>query len=643
MSSNTSNTFYITTPIYYVNDVPHIGHAYTTLVADTIARYQRQMGKDTFFITGTDEHGQKVAQAAEEQGMTPLAYADQVVQRFRKCWDVYQLSHNDFIRTTEPRHERVVQEIIQQVYDNGDIYEGEYEGWYSTTSETFFTDTEAEAMNYMDSGKKMQRMKEKNYFFRLTKYAQPLLDHIEKHPNFIRPHNRRNEVISFIKGGLQDLSISRSKTSLSWGVPLPFDENHVIYVWIDALINYISVLKDKPEERWKYWQNAVHLIGKDILRHHAIYWPALLMSAGIDLPQQIYAHGWWTIDGKKMSKSLGNVVDPFDMAERYGTDIFRYFLLRETAFGQDGDFSETAVVKRVNYDLANDLGNLLNRSITMVCRYRQGVVPQTNQHDLKETAEEVVRKYQDRMNDFDFQNGLAAIWELVKRANQYVQEQKPWELAKADAHADQLNAVLYNLLEASRFATVLLAPVMPNKVKEMWRQLKLEGQPAEQQIHHLKWGEFPHGIQLEEPEPIFPRIKAESKKKKENRKKMETPHPSTSKKEQTPAANVITIDDFAKVQLRIAEVLDAEKVENADRLLKLQIQIGEEKRQLVAGIAKWYTPEEMIGKKIVVVANLKPAKIRGVESNGMLLAAKTGDALSIVTVERDLPSGASVS
>lgn len=631
--------FYVTTPIYYVNDVPHIGHAYTTLVADTIARYKRQMGYRTFFLTGTDEHGQKVARAAAAKGVTPKEYADQVMIRFQKCWEVYEMSNDDFIRTTEPRHEKVVREIMQKVYDNGDIYEDEYEGWYSTTSETFFTDAEAETMNFMDSGKKMERMKEKNYFFKLSKYAQPLLDHIEKNPNFIRPHTRRNEITSFVKGGLIDLSISRPKTSLSWGVPLPFDEDHVTYVWIDALINYISVFGLGTEKFNEFWHEAVHLIGKDILRHHVIYWPALLMSAGIELPKQIYAHGWWTIDGQKMSKSLGNVVDPFEMADVYGTDIFRYFLLREASFGQDGDFSEKAVVQRANSDLANDLGNLVNRSITMICRYFDGVVPTPeNKTELQETAESVYQKFCEYMDDFDFQNAIAAIWELIRRGNQYVQENKPWELAKDPAQKERLGTVLYNLVEASRFVTILLVSIMPKRVNDIWAQLKLEGKPSDYNLSELSWGEYPVGITLEEPEPIFPRLKL-----KKDEKKQEPPKQDEKKEKDDEGVNVITIDDFGKVQLRVAEVVSAEAVPKADRLLKLQLKVGEEDRQIVAGIAKWYQPEELIGKKIVIVANLKPAKIRGVQSKGMLLAAKTGGQLTILTVDRDIPSGASIS
>jgi len=501
-------SFYVTTPIYYVNDVPHIGHAYTTIAADVIARYKRLAGCDTFFLTGTDEHGQKVEKAAEQSGETPKGLADRVVERFKDLWRLLDISNDDFIRTTEQRHERAVLAFYERVWQRGDIYLGEYEDWYCIPCESFWTETQLlEGRRCPECGRPTERLKEKSYFFRLSRYQEPLLRHLEENPDFVRPPVRYNEVLSFVRGGLRDLSISR--TSFRWGIPLPNDPEHVLYVWFDALINYLTGV-GFPEDRYRrYWPADCHIIGKDILRFHAVYWPAFLMSAGLPLPKQVFAHGWWTVEGQKMSKSAGNVVDPYEMAKEYGVDQFRYFLLREVPFGMDGDFSKAAIVHRINGELANDFGNLVSRVLSMVRRYLKGRVPApTSAGELHKRAEEALQEYGRQMEDMAFQRALAALWEFIGAVNKYLDDTAPWSLAKENKERE-LKESLYNSLESLRFIAIMAFPFMPSSSERLWRMLGFKGALSDVRIEEAgRWGGTPEGQEVEQPVPLFPRIEA---------------------------------------------------------------------------------------------------------------------------------------
>ncbi len=501
-------SFYVTTPIYYVNDVPHIGHAYTTIAADVIARYKRLAGYDTFFLTGTDEHGQKVEKAAQQSGETPKGLADRVVERFKDLWRLLDISNDDFIRTTEQRHERAVLAFYERVWQRGDIYLGEYEDWYCIPCESFWTETQLlEGRRCPECGRPTERLKEKSYFFRLSRYQEPLLRHLEENPDFVRPPVRYNEVLSFVRGGLRDLSISR--TSFRWGIPLPNDPEHVLYVWFDALINYLTGV-GFPEDRYRrYWPADCHIIGKDILRFHAVYWPAFLMSAGLPLPKQVFAHGWWTVEGQKMSKSAGNVVDPYEMAKEYGVDQFRYFLLREVPFGMDGDFSKATIVHRINGELANDFGNLVSRVLTMVRRYLKGRVPApTSAGGLHKRAEEALQEYGRQMEDMAFQRALAALWEFIGAVNKYLDDTAPWSLAKENKERE-LKESLYNSLESLRFIAIMAFPFMPSSSECLWRMLGFKGALSDVRIEEAgRWGGMPEGQEVEQPVPLFPRIEA---------------------------------------------------------------------------------------------------------------------------------------
>jgi len=501
-------SFYVTTPIYYVNDVPHIGHAYTTIAADVIARYKRLAGCDTFFLTGTDEHGQKVEKAAEQSGETPKGLADRVVERFKDLWRLLDISNDDFIRTTEQRHERAVLAFYERVWQRGDIYLGEYEDWYCIPCESFWTETQLlEGRRCPECGRPTERLKEKSYFFRLSRYQEPLLRHLEESPDFVRPPVRYNEVLSFVRGGLKDLSISR--TSFRWGIPLPNDPEHVLYVWFDALINYLTGV-GFPEDRYRrYWPADCHIIGKDILRFHAVYWPAFLMSAGLPLPKQVFAHGWWTVEGQKMSKSAGNVVDPYEMAKEYGVDQFRYFLLREVPFGMDGDFSKAAIVHRINGELANDFGNLVSRVLSMVRRYLKGRVPApTSAGELHKRAEEALQEYGRQMEDMAFQRALAALWEFIGAVNKYLDDTAPWSLAKENKERE-LKESLYNSLESLRFIAIMAFPFMPSSSERLWGMLGFKGALSDVRIEEAgRWGGTPEGQEVEQPVPLFPRIEA---------------------------------------------------------------------------------------------------------------------------------------
>ena len=634
-------SFYITTPIYYVNDVPHIGHAYTTVASDTAARYRKMMGDRVFFLTGTDEHGQKVEKSAAAQGTLPLELADRVVVRFQELWKKLNISNNDFIRTTEVRHKEAVQAIWKKVAEKGDIYEGEYEDWYCTPCETFLTETQMNKGKCPDCGREPERLKEVSYFFRMSRYEERLLKHIEEHPDFIQPVSRRNEIIQFVRGGLKDLSISR--TTFTWGIPVPGDPGHVIYVWFDALTNYISAIgyPSEMENFNTFWPADVHVIGKDILRFHAVYWPTFLMAADLPLPRQVFSHGWWTVEGEKMSKSKGNVVDPYEMVDRYGADPFRYFLLREVPFGLDGDFSEQALVGRFNSDLANDLGNLFSRVTTMLGKYCQGKVPDPgSESELKAQAETVIQHVDRHMSGMVFHKALQEIWVLINAANRYVDQKAPWVLAKDPSRKDELDRVMYDLIEVLRIVTLLITPVMPSTGRKAAAMLKLSQDwcgPGE-----LVWGKTPPGRRIGKAKPLFPRRDHVPSRKDHAVASEPASKGKEDKKEQTGGPG-ISFQDFTRMDLRAGVIREAEAVPKSNRLLKLLVDIGEEHhRQVVAGIAEYYTPEKLIGKEVVVLANLKPARLMGVESCGMVLAVDGGDGLVLLGFDGPVTPGKKV-
>ena len=611
-------TFYLTTPIYYVNDKPHIGHAYTTILADVLTRFHRNSGEDVFFLTGLDEHGQKVQQAAEKHGVDPQKHCNEMAPRFLKLWENLHIQNDDFIRTTEKRHVDVVQHILQKVYDKGDIYEDEYEGLYSVSEERFITKKEADSGEFRD----IKELKEKNYFFKMSNYQQALIDHIKNNSDFIQPKHRKNEVLGFLKQPLEDLCISRPKSRLGWGIELPFDSDYVTYVWFDALINYITApgYNVNEENFNKYWPANYHLIGKDILTTHSVYWPTMLMSANIPLPQAIFAHGWWLIGESKMSKSLGNVVDPLGLIEEYGVDPVRYYLMREMVLGQDASFTIESFIKRYNSDLANDFGNLLSRISNLLKKFFDGRIPQDEDDsaeglDVKSKAVETVAIVWEKIEVMRVNEAIEIILQFVRSINKYIETKAPWKLAKEEPKI--AGKVLFTAAEALRVSAILLSPIMPNRT-----QTVLETLGATES--GLDWGGLTSGIEIKLHDPLFPRI---------NIKKLENSVENHGKKEEL--ENVITFDEFQNVELKTAKILKAEKVEGADKLLKLQIKVGDEQRQIVSGIAQFYPPEELVEKMIVVVTNLKPATIFGIESNGMLLAAKNGKTLTLMTIDSE--------
>jgi methionyl-tRNA synthetase len=646
-------TFYITTPIYYVNDVPHIGHAYTTIAADVLARYQRlKLGKDNvFFLTGLDEHGQKVQQAAAKAGIDPQTHCDRLAPQFINLWKRLRISNDDFVRTTEPRHKQVVQKALQTLYDKGEIYQASYTGWYCTFDERFWTEKDVIGGLCPDCHRPVEQLSETNYFFRMSKYQDWLIQYIKDHPDFIRPRSRQNEVLGFLQKPLEDLSISRPKSRLSWGIELPFDPNYVTYVWFDALVNYISIPGYLTNEARfaKWWPATVHLIGKDILTTHSVYWSTMLKALGLELPRTIFAHGWWTVNGEKMSKSRGNVVDPYVLVDEFGVDQFRYFLLREVPFGQDGDFSQETFIGRINSELANDLGNLLNRALTMIERYAGGRVPHSGplgktdlDTSLRETAAALLPQVEKHLAEIEFNRALEAIWRLVQLGNQYIDKTAPWNLAKNPQDKSRLNTVLYSAAETLRFLCVSLYPFIPEAAEEMKRQLGLMLDFSKPLLaHEITWGGIIPDTAIAKGPPLFPRIEAprtqgETHVNPEQPAKVEPAGPMTGPPEQ------ISIEEFRKVELRVGKVLSAERVPKSTKLLKLQVDIGTEQRQVVAGIGIKYTPEEMIGKRVVIVANMKPAKLMGVESQGMVLAAGEQDMITLLTTMEEAETGTKI-
>jgi len=656
------DTFYVTTPIYYVNDRPHIGHAYTTILADVLARYHRLIGVPTFFLTGTDEHGQKVLRAAQKAGMTPQQQADSTVVRFRELWKRLEITNDDFIRTTEPRHSRVVQRILQDLYDRGEIYRAEYDGWYCTGCERFYTEkdiVDGACPEPGCGGRKVEAIRESNYFFRMGKYQDWLVGYIGEHPEFIQPDFRRNETLGFLRKPLNDLCISRPKSRMDWGIELPFDGNFVTYVWFDALVNYVSAIGYLSDEaqfgRW--WPVNFHLIGKDILTTHTVYWPTMLKAMNAPMPRTVFAHGWWLVGRDKMSKSQGNVVDPMAFAERYGADAFRYFLMAEMTLGQDASFTEEAFLRRYNADLANDLGNMLSRVAKLIVSHCGGTVPACGpagpeEDEMRQVALSAANGLVDAVETMRLDQGLAGLAGVVRHANRYLERRQPWALGKS-GKSEELATVLYTAAEALRIVSGMLYPVMPGKMAELRATIGLPREAPD--FRSLsRWGGLEAGLPVRVPEGLFPRVRsdADEEKRAEDkagaaksagvRESARAPAPAPEKADATAADGLVSIEDFQKLKLRVARVISAERVEGADKLLKLQIDAGDGPRQIAAGIARHYSPEQLVGRQIVIVSNLKPARIRGIESRGMLLAASSGESLRLVSVDGDVVPGSAV-
>lgn len=662
------NTFYITTPIYYPSDKLHIGHAYTTVAGDAMARYKRLRGYDVWYLTGTDEHGQKIERKAKEKDQTPQQFVDDIVVGIKELWAKLEISNDDFIRTTEERHKQIVEKIFAQLLKQDDIYKGTYEGWYCTPCESFFLERQLEDGKCPDCGRPVELVKEESYFFRMSKYSDRLLQYYEENPDFIQPESRKNEMINnFIKPGLEDLAVSR--TTFDWGVKVPGDPKHVIYVWIDALSNYITALgygNEGADQKYRdFWPADVHLVGKEIVRFHTIYWPIMLMALDLPLPKKVFAHGWLLMKDGKMSKSKGNVVDPVMLIDRYGLDALRYYLLREVPFGADGTFTPENFVERINFDLANDLGNLLNRTIAMIDKYFEGAVPSfagpvtAFDESLQKLAGETISQVEAALENMEFSVALASLWQLVSRTNKYIDETQPWALAKDEAKKGEIASVMYHLAESLRIVSIALQPFLTHAPREMWKQLGIEQGELTTWESTKRFGQLPGGTKVSKGSPLFPRLDTAEEaafiaaemgggtQPEQPAEKIEAA--GTASAQQSAASQLeaegkeeIAIDDFAKVELRVAQVIAAEPVHKADKLLKLQLDLGYEQRQVVSGIAKFYTPEQMVGRKVICVTNLKPVKLRGEWSQGMILAASHGDMLTLATVPEEMPNGAVV-
>lgn len=644
-------TFYITTPIYYPSGKAHIGHSYCTVASDAIARYKRMAGYDVMFLTGTDEHGQKIELKAAEAGVTPKEYVDKIVAGFQDLWKLLNISNDRFIRTTDDYHVSAVQKIFKTLYDKKQIYKGKYEGWYCTPCESFWTETQLVDGKCPDCNREVKWAEEEAYFFKLSEYSDKLLKLYEERPDFIQPESRKNEMISFIKNGLDDLCVSR--TSFTWGIPVDFDPKHVVYVWLDALTNYITAMgfnSDNDDDYKKYWPADVHFVGKEIVRFHTIIWPAMLMALDLPLPKQVYGHGWLLFgDGSKMSKSKGNVVDPVILCERYGVDAIRYFLLREIPFGSDGVFTNEALINRINFDLANDLGNLLSRTTAMVEKYFGGVIPTVKESDalddeLIEMGTSLKAKYINNMDGFQFSNALADIWRLIARSNKYIDETMPWALGKDESKRARLAAVLYNLCESLRIVATLIEPFMPLTTPKILEQLGVTAELASWD-NADKWGVLPSDAVIRKGETLFPRIDVAKEIAELDEILLSKKEPEAKQTEEEKVAEnvaLIGIEDFAKVDLRVSEIVACETVKKAKKLLKLTVNDGTAERTVVSGIAKFYAPDDLVGRKIILVSNLKPAVLCGVESNGMILAADSGeDKISVIFVD-DIPTGSKI-